>query len=448
MSPLVPAGAERPRGGRPAAAGGRLDRLREDARRTFERIGFPSRKIEGWRYVHVKSLAPFGREPAPPPSERAVESAAGILGPAQVASAARLVVVNGAFVPSLSATDGLPAGVRVLSLAEALAELPDLVGDALGRIAAPEEDGFGAINTAALRDALVLHVPRGVRVEAPVAIVHLSVPEDGPTLTLPRVLVACEPTSELTLAERFSGVPGEKTLSNAVTEVWVGADATVRHVKLVEERDDAFHVGTLAAKVHRGGRFDSHVLSFSGAIARTTLVVDLAEEGASTLLDGLYVATGKRHLDHATTVHHTAPHTSSDETYKGLADDEASGAFFGRVLIHEGARGSETHQVNRNLLLARGARAYTRPQLEIDNDDVQATHGSTVGAIDEAALFYLRSRGIDDRSARGLLVWSFAHEMVRRLPDHGLRQALGRRLADRLASGADPTVREAMEEAL
>ncbi|MGM0574792.1 MAG: Fe-S cluster assembly protein SufD [Myxococcota bacterium] len=425
-----------------------LAALRYEGRDRFATLGWPNRKVEAWRYVKVRPLKAFEDAVAGRPDDATLERAAEATAGFTEGKAARVITVNGFFAPSLSSMDGLPEGVQVLDLAQAVERLPERVRAGLGTVAPKDEDGVVALNTSVLSDAVVLHVPRGVVVEDPVVIVHATVPSDEGVAAHPRVLVMADDASQITVVERFVGAEGAPSFTDAVTELIVGPDATVRHVKLVEDRDEAWHAGDVAARVRRGGRFDSHVLSLSGGLGRTSVHAILAEEGASCQLDGLYLASEKRHLDHYTYIEHAAPHTDSEELYKGVIADESTGTFFGRILIDEGAVKSRTAQLNNNLLLSRKAHVHTRPQLEIDNDDVKAAHGSTVGQLDADALFYLETRGIDPESARGILTWAFAEEMITRLPVEGLKRKLGRVLAERLATDASPITMHAIEEEL
>ena len=429
-------------GAAPATAPAWLDTLRAAARRRFEALGWPSRRLEAWKNVNPRSLRGFGDGTAPAPSADLVTRARVAAGEARPTACGRVLIVN-AHVVDLPNRSDLPRGLRVMTLAQAAAELD--LAPVLGQLAPTEDAGLLALNQSLLPDAVVVHVARGAAIEQPLDLVHVTTPDGGAIPAHPRVLVIAEATSELTVVQRWLGEGAEPTLTNAVTELAVGPDATVRHVEVVAAPDAALHIGFTAARVSRGGRFESYVISLSGLLGRSEVHAELSGPGASSSFDGLYLAHGESTLDHYTRVVHAAPHTSSDEVYKGVIDDSATGGFFGRVLISEGARGSETHQLNNNLLLSRDAQAKTRPQLEIDNDDVAATHGATVGQLDEMALFYLQARGIPAETARALLTWAFASEMLRRLPDADLEASLSGVLTARLATAATAAVLAAEE---
>ncbi|MEZ4269338.1 MAG: Fe-S cluster assembly protein SufD [Myxococcota bacterium] len=423
-----------------------LGALRSEARAAHQTLGWPTKADEAWRYVKLRDIVRLGDTVGAAPDLGLATEAAALAGPPLDGVTARVVLVDGAFHADLCARGDAPPSVVILPLAQALRVTADHLRESLGRVARFDADGVSALALAELSEALVIHVPRGTTLPGPLEIVHVASGRAG-GLRFPRVFIAVDATAELTVIERFVGSPDEAGFTAATTEIVVGSDAHVRHVRVVELPDAALQNGDIGARVGRGGSFTSSVMSLSGKLGRTSIVADLAEPGATCQLDGLYVADGHSHFDHATTVLHTAPHTTSGEMYKGVVDDEATGTFFGRVLIREGAVKSNTHQLNHNLLLSTEARVHTRPQLEIDNDDVKAAHGSTVGQLDEMAVFYLRSRGIDQKSARGLLTWAFAEEMVARLPVPALVKMLGRVMAKRLASEASPVAAAAIEDA-
>lgn len=425
---------------------GWLGTLRREARAAHQTLGWPTRADEAWRYVKMRDVVSAGETLGSAPDLAGATAAAALAGDALEGVTTRVILVDCAFHGELCARGDAPSSVVILPLARALEVAAEPLRESLGRVARFDADGVSALALAELSDALVIHVPRGVTLPGPLEIVHVASGRAGGAC-FPRVFISVDATAELTVIERFVGSPDEAGFTAATTEIVVGSDAHVRHVRLVDLPDTALHNGDIGARVGRGGSFSSYVVALSGKLGRTSIVADLAEPGATCQLDGLYVPAGHSHFDHASTIIHTAPHTSSGEMYKGVVDGEATGTFFGRVLIREGAVKSNTHQLNHNLLLSTDARVHTRPQLEIDNDDVKAAHGATVGQLDEMAVFYLRSRGIDEKSARGLLTWAFAEEMVARLPVPALVTMLGRTMAQRLASDASPVAAAAIEDA-
>jgi len=278
-----------------------------------------------------------------------------------------------------------------------------------------------------------VHLPRGGDAGQPVHLVFVSAPvEDAHAVVHPRVLVHAEPGSRASLIQDFVCVGNAPGFTNAVAELHVGEDAALDYVLIQREPDHRLHVANLAARQERASRLTCHTLTLGGALVRNDASVCLAEEGAECRLEGLFVGTGRQLLDNHTLVDHAMPHCTSDEQYKGILGGSSRGVFRGRVLVRPDAQHTRASQSSRNLLLGPGAEIDTKPQLEIYADDVKCSHGSTIGQLDPDALFYLRSRGIDESRARDLLVRAFGLEVLESLPAPALTQALDELLLARL----------------
>ncbi len=420
---------EEQRSGEPAW----LHAARKGAMVRFVELGFPSRQLEDWRYTNVAPIAktPFRSAAAP---ERAPSLPDPEHLPVPLGHDRRLVFVNGRPSPELSSLAGLEPRARVESLARVLTADPGRIEAYLGRLAAPEEQAFVALNTAFLADGALVHLPRDATLDEPIYLAFLSHPGAEASATHPRVLVVAEPGSRASVVEVYVSLAEGVHFTNAVTEIFVGENAQLEHVKLQCEDDAAFHVGTIQARQERASRFVSYSLSFGAALTRTDVNVLLAAEGAECVLNGLYVGTGNQHVDHHTRIDHARPQGTSRELYKGILDGSARGVFNGRIVVRPDAQKTDARQKNDNLLLAPGADVNTKPVLEIHADDVKCSHGSTVGHLDEDALFYLRSRGLPERQARGLLTRGFATGVTREIADPLLRAAVERLVVKRLAA--------------
>ena len=376
---------------------------RRGARERFEAEGFPSPRLEEWRYT---SVGPIVETPW-----RAAER--------QASSPAIRV-------------EGNPAGVRVLRLGEALAAAPAEVEGALGEIAGDSANAFAALNFALTPDVAVVAIAPGAIVREPIEIVHGAPPHDA--AVSPRCLVLAGERSEASVVERFAG--DGTYFRNAVTEIALADGAILAHHKLQREGPRASHVQTIAVRQGRGSRFHSDNLAFGGRLARTDLTVVLAGEGAECRLDGLFVGGGSQHLDNHTTIDHATPHGASRELYKGILDGRARGVFHGKIVVRPHAQKTDAMQTNNNLLLSREALVNSTPALEIFADDVKCRHGSTIGQLDAAALFYLRSRGIGEAEARAILTWAFAADVAGRVRIPALRAEIENVLGVRLAGAA------------
>lgn len=404
-----------------AATGGRPGALRAEGTEWFESRGFPSPKDEAWRFT---PLAPLLRVPYAKAKVRAAAA-----DPFPALGGARVVVSNGHLV-----TSAVPAGVEVGTRAEPFADLERLLEAHLGR-SARVEDGFAAQNAALFDDVVVVRVARGAAPGAPIVIVHVAGGGDSPLLSVPRLLVVAEEGSDASVVQAHVAVAGAPVFESSVTEVAVAAGARLEHVRVHEGTRDASAVARVAVRQARDSAYASRVFTFGGALARLTLSVALDGPGANTTLDGLYLADSGDVLDHHTTVDHASPHCESRERYKGTLDGTGIAVFDGTVIVRRGASKTEAHQENRNLLLSNDAIVHTKPHLRIDTDDVKCSHGATVGRLDPAQLFYLRSRGIDENVARSVLTFAFAHDMTCGVRSPEVREALSALIAARLPGG-------------
>jgi Fe-S cluster assembly protein SufD len=385
----------------------------------FRADGFPGPKDEDWRQTPVAPIAATSFADAPRPGSAATSPLAQALG------GPRLVLVDG-HLAELEHAEGL-----VLPLARALVERSDLLDAHLARVAGIERRPFAALNTANMAEGAVVLVPPGKVLERPIQIVHHSTGSSSPTATHPRTLVIAGEASQATVVETFLGRPPARTLTNAVTELVLEPRALLHHVRVLDE-GEAWHIGFVQAHQGKDSRLVSHNLCLGAALARLDLGSVLDGEGAECLLHGLYLAEGHQHVDNHTFLEHARPHCPSRELYKGILSGKARAVFNGRILVRPDAQKTDAKQQNRNLLLSGEATVYTRPQLEIYADDVKCTHGATIGRLDEQALFYLRSRGIDEGHARALLLRAFAAEILEQVEVEPLRHVLEGIVAQRL----------------
>jgi Fe-S cluster assembly protein SufD len=408
-----------------------LQRLRQQAAGRINQKGFPNTHDESWRFTPLLPLDHIPFEPASPDLPRAELPAFARADPGWLASGARIVLVNGAWTQP---SNHLPQGVEVRALRDVLRDEPELVQGHLGQHAGID-NAFAALNTALFEDGLYLRIARGALVEQPLHVVHVAVGAAEPTAVYPRVVVVAEEGSQCKLVETYMDLAGRLTFTCAVTEVAVGAGAVLDHARVQEEDAEDFHIATLAVQQQRSSRYASRVVTLGAALSRLDLSVSLDGEGAECELDGLYVMSGRQHCDHQTVVDHCAPHTTSREKYKGILDGQSRAVFDGTIYVRPGAVKTNGRQENRNLILSREAICNTKPHLEIDADDVKCSHGATVGQLDEAALFYLRTRGISRDAARAILTYAFAREIVDRIPVEPVRRRLAEMVLARLPAG-------------
>ena len=407
--------------------------LRERRTAAFARFvetGLPTPRDEAWRHTPFAPLVRGRFEPADPESRPEPELLA--LLPGADSRGPRLVLVNGRLSRELSRLDPAAAGVSAMSLNHALASRPASLEPWLASVASGRATGaFAELNTALAGDAAVVLIEPGKVVDAPIRVEHLGAGPSG-TAAYSRTLVVAGRGSECRIVEVFASGDARASLTNAVTEIVLEDGASVDRCKLQQEGSEALHVATLAVRLGRDARFFDHSLVFGAALSRDDIDIRFEGEGGECALEGLFVVDGRRVADTHSRIDHARPHCSSRQLYKGILDGQARGVFNGLVIVRPGAQKTDAWQMNRNLLLSAEALVHSTPQLEILADDVKCRHGSTTGQLDPAALFYLRSRGIGEAVARGLLTWAFASELLHKLHHEPVRDAALRRLEARL----------------
>ena len=397
-----------------------LRKLRRDAFARFCEVGFPTTHDEDWRFTNVSAIAqaPFrlARNGRAGPSQQELE-------PYRVAGAAcQLVFVNGRFARELSLSGKLPDEVSVSSLAGEIPDNPSAIEPHLGRYLDNRRDAFCALNTAFLEDGAYVHIPRGMLVEQPICLLFVSTGDDAPSMSHPRNLVVAEEDSQATIVEDYVSLDGGAVFCNTVTELVAGDHTVLSHYMIEREHEKAFNISTLRIQQGRSANVVSHSVLLGGALVRNNVHPVLAGEGGECLINGLFIGNGNQHLDNYMLVEHSSPRCGSRQFYNGILDGHAHGVFHGRIIVHQDAQKTDAKQTNRNLLLSDDAQIDTKPQLEIYADDVKCTHGATIGQIEGDALFYLRSRGIDEVSARKLLLFAFASECLDRMKPGPVRR--------------------------
>jgi Fe-S cluster assembly protein SufD len=320
-------------------------------------------------------------------------------------------------------------------LATALSEHRELVEPHLSRYLDYENDFFAALNTAFLEDGGFIYVPRGVVVERPIHLLFVAMETERPTMIHPRNLVIVEDVAQVAVVEDYVNLGGKEYFSNIATELIAGESAVVDHYLIERESAKAFSIGTLRIEQGRASDVASHTMLFGGALVRNNVHPVLDGEGAECLINGLFMPTGRQHMDNFMRVEHASPHCASRQFYTGILDDNSRGVFSGRIVVHKDAQKTDAKQTNRNLLLSDNAQMDSKPQLEIYADDVKCTHGATIGQLDEEAIFYLRARGVPNDVARALLLYGFAAENLERMRLQPIRRYVEGLVKDRLPQG-------------
>ena len=400
-----------------------LAQLQTKALDEFMRRGFPVRQDEEWKYTQVDALLqqPFSSNDA--------ASLNTSLSISSLPVTQQLFIHNGCISGIDELNKHLPAGVLLLPLSEAMESHAALIKPYLGTIL-KQDHGFHYLNTAFLKLGVFLYIPEGVRIEEPLAFVNVQ--DNLNQAVYLRHLIIAEAGSEATVIEEFRGQSECCYLTNTVTEIAVGAGASLSHYKIQCESKAAYHLGHISVHQSAHSQFASHSLSLGGKLVRSDVTISLQEQHAHCLMNGIYAPTEGQHVDHHTDVHHLVPDCHSDQNYKGILNGHSRAVFNGKVFVAKDAQHTNANQQNKNLLLSAQAEIDTKPQLEIFADDVLCAHGATVGQLDEDALFYLATRGIGRAEASHYLIHAFAEDNLRLIPNRALSDWMSNLLTEQL----------------
>ncbi|WP_026731387.1 Fe-S cluster assembly protein SufD [Fischerella sp. PCC 9605] len=402
---------------------GWLQQLRDRAGNWVRHSVLPTTRDEEWRFT---DLSPLRQVKFNNVETRNFAS----LQPHFLPEAAnsRLVFVNGVYAPELSAVSGLPDGVVVSNLAQTLhvTSLQSRVQQYLAQAEGALEV-FTALNTAGITDVAVVWVPKNVVVETPIHLVFVAAGEE-PIICQPRCLVVAESGSQVSLVEEYvaGNMPSQQQVyfTNVVTEIWIEDNAQVNHTRVEWDGTEAFHVGKTAVTQARYSRYTCNAVTLGGKISRHNLEILQTGEQTETTLNGLTMIGGNQLADTHSAIALNHPYGMSQQLHKTIVGDRAHAVFNGKIFVPKPAQLTDAAQLNRNLLLSSKARVDTKPQLEITADNVKCAHGATVSQLEDDEIFYLQSRGIDQESARNLLINAFAAEIINHIPLSSLREKL------------------------
>lgn len=396
--------------------------LREAGATEFARVGLPTTRNEEWRFTPLGDLAKWSTFECAEPGE--TPSLASLTPHLFDADWPLLVLVDGHFVPGLSSLAGLPAEVTAMPLQEAIAESHPVATSELGRWAGPDQTAFTALNASLFTDGLFLHVPKGIAVTTPIQLLSVTTAAADGKVVAPRMLIVLGESASATVVESYASIGDAASLTNAVVEVHLGANARLDHSRVARERDGAWHIGFTHVDQEQDSHYRAFALAMGGRLSRHNLHARHLGERVETLLYGLYLTTGDQVADTHSAIFHDQPNCNSWEVYKGVLGDRSRGVFNGKVLVDRLAQRTDAKQTSRNLLLSDQARVDVKPQLEIFADDVRCTHGATIGQLNEQQRYYLQSRGIGGRQAEQLLTWAFAAEVVAEIADPTVRKVM------------------------
>ena len=392
-----------------------LQAFRNRSAQSFSQTGFPTLRDEDWRYTNLSAL---NKTLYAPSASQAIDTE--WLDSFRLPHAWCVVLLNGRFSADLSVLTDLPSEVRVQSINQVLQENPASLQQYLGQAVAENLHAMLAFNNAWFGGGVCIEIPAQTSLAKPVQILQVVSEENA--LAATRNFWILNENAEAEIIETFAG-SANSYLTVAVNEVFLAANAQLTAYKVQLEADTATHFGGFYLQQAERSRFEQHNFALGGLIARSDMYSDL-QTGAECTLNGLAVGSKRQHLDNLTRINHLKPQGVSREFYKTVLDQRARGVFQGRVVVAEDAQKTDSQMNNRNLLLSADAEVDTKPQLEIYADDVKCSHGVTVGQLDDKSVFYLQSRGLDEASARNILTFAFANEMVEKVENAELKALL------------------------
>jgi Fe-S cluster assembly protein SufD len=419
---------------RASAANHALHPTRRSAFQYLSEQGFPTSHEESWKYTRLAPILAVPFQQAPPGADHrlsvdAIDQLAGHF------SDTRLIFVNGHFSHELSSIGSLSDGVCVTHMATLPQDDPTqgMMNSMLPGTGA-QAHPFEALNTALSEDGALIRIPKNIVVQEPISLIFLCDVGETPLMSHPRVWVVAEPGSCASIIEVYTGILNHLYFTNTVMNVQVKEGAEITRYKIQNEAEKAFHLSRVNVHQARGSRFVSHGVAWGAAIGREEINVALTAPEAEVALNGLYLPHQEQYLDHPVLVDHLAPHCKSHQFYKGVMTEKGRGGFYGQIVVQPGAMKTDAGQTNKNLLLSETAQVDTRPRLEIFADDVKCAHGAAVGQLDEEAVFYLCSRGLPQKEARGVLTYAFANEMADRMPLMPVRSYVKQMLSTRFGN--------------
>jgi Fe-S cluster assembly protein SufD len=409
-----------------------LSAMRREAIVDFERMGFPKKKSENYKYVHLEPFFNGALETRFAPRKLEFDIQEMFRCDIPTLDTHVLLVLNGFY----HTTTGerlveQENGVMFGSLKEALVRHPELVRKHLGNYADFRNDPFVALNTACAQDGVFLYVPDNQVLDKPLQIIHLLLSDEN-EMVQHRNLFVIEKQSKAEVIICDHTLSNHMFLTNSVSEMAVGENASLDVVRMQNEHNQAVQITNTWIEQQRDSSARHSTITLHGGKVRNNLQVKLKGENASCDANGLYLIDKAQHVDNFTVIEHQQPHCTSNQHYKGVLDDAATGAFSGKIHVFPDAQKTMAYQTNNNVLLTRDAKMHTKPQLEIYADDVKCSHGATVGQIDENALFYLQTRGIPREEARLMLMYAFADEVISGIREEALRDRIENLVSRRL----------------
>ncbi len=408
-----------------------INSFREEAFGKFSELGIPTKKDEAYKYTNLSIFFDHDYATYFMPEASDFEKAEEFRCDISELDAHGIVLLNGFYPTIKEKLRQLPSGVWIGSLNEAAKKFPEIIEKHYGKYAHSDTDGLVHLNSAMASDGVFVYVPEGVILSKPVQVVNLVQAEED-SFSQHRNLIIVEKRAEFSIIVCDHTLSPKKFLTNSVTEIFVGEDAHFDIIRVQNEHNAACKITHTFIHQERNSVASSNNMTLHGGLIRNSTYHYLGGEGAESNSYGLFLADKWQHIDNYVNVEHAFPNCTSNQLFKGVLDDMSTGAFNGRILVRPDAQGTLAYQKNNNILLTDDAKMDTKPQLEIYANDVKCSHGATVGQLDNDALFYIQSRGINKREARLMLMFGFAHEVIQNIKIEPLRERMDKLVMQRL----------------
>ncbi len=404
--------------------------IRTEAIKRFEEKGFPNKKEEAWKYTSLNSVLKHDYSVFPK-EENVLEYPEVKKYFIHDIDSYKIVFIDGVYSSHLSQTTHEGIDVCLMSAALSKPKYKIIIDNYFDK-AVKRDDSLTNLNTAFANEGAYIHIPKNKVVEKPIQIIHFATGSEAALMLQPRNLIVVDENSHVQIIERHQSLTDNAILTNAVTEIFANKRAIVDHYKIQNDRQTASLVDNTYISQKRNSHVSVHTFSFGGNLTRNNLNFYHTDERIDSTLKGITIIGDKQHVDHYTLVHHAQPNCESHQDYKGIYADKSTGVFNGKIIVEKEAQKTNAFQQNNNILIDDKATINTKPQLEIFADDVKCSHGCTIGQLDDDALFYLRTRGIPEKEAKGLLTYAFANNVLESVKIPAVKTRINKLIANKL----------------
>ncbi|MGE5943018.1 MAG: Fe-S cluster assembly protein SufD [Flavobacteriales bacterium] len=406
-----------------------LNDLRNDAIKTFEEKGFPSKKEEAWKYTSLNSILKEDYSIFPK-QENSIEFSDVKKYFIHDIDSYKIVFIDGKYSSHLSQTTHDGMDICLMSAAMFKPKYRLVIENYFNKAAT--KDSLPSLNTAFSSEGAYIHIPKNKMVAKPIQIIHFSTGNESAVMLQPRNLIVVDENSHVQIIERHQSLTDNAVLTNSVTEIFANKRAIIDYYKIQNDTLNASLIDNTFINQKRESVASVHTFSFGGKLIRNNLNFYQNGERIDSTLKGITIIGEKQHVDHNTLVHHIEPNCESHQDYKGIFGENSTGVFNGKIIVNKEAQKTNAFQANNNILVSDKATINTKPQLEIFADDVKCSHGCTIGQLDESAMFYMRSRGIPEKEAKALLMYAFSNNVLSSVKIPEIKQRITKIIANKL----------------